>query len=71
MKVLKATQEQYEQLEGVGEKNSLIKFLKDINDNWVTSTTTKTDKNYPKEACDLLLILPEIEYEPIPQEIEL
>ena len=71
MIVLKATQQQYEQLEGVSKKNSIIKFLKDINDNWVTSITTKTDKNYPLWVCEILCMLPEIEYEPIPQEIEL
>lgn len=68
MKVLKATQEQYNLLNGVGQKDWYIGFQKDNFNNWVTAVECRGDEKYPDWALVILDQLEEIEYVPIPQE---
>ena len=66
MKVLKATQNQYDEINGVSNKHAFVEFLKDINDNWITSINCKTDSTYHNDTRLRLQMLDEIEYEPKP-----
>jgi hypothetical protein len=66
MRVLKATKEQYEEINGVSNNFAYVEFIKDINDIWVTSINCKKDNTYSFEVRDVLIQLEEIEYEPAP-----
>ena len=73
MKVLKATEQQYNEINEVSKNYAYVKFIKDNFDNWVTSCNCKADKTYFIEVQVRLQLLEEIEYEPIPpiEDIEL
>ena len=67
MIVLKASNEQYIKVNGVvSERNTVVKFIKDINDNWITSINCRDDKTYSDEICLILFELEEIKHEPKP-----
>mgnify|MGYP003660399962 CR=1 FL=1 len=69
MIVLKATQEQYDLINGVrSDKETEVIFIQDINDDWITSLNCKFDPSYSKAFCDVLCVMEEIEYLPKPQE---
>lgn len=64
MKVLKATQEQYEALNGYQNKVSMIEFVKDANNNWIVSKNVLSDPNF-EEIKSQLEALEEIDFSPI------
>jgi hypothetical protein len=64
MKVLKATQEQAEKLNGTYLNGSKIQFEKDANNNYVLDKNVLIDDDFI-EIRDTLLNLPLIDYKPI------
>jgi hypothetical protein len=62
MKVLKATATKKNSLEGIY-NNVELKFIQDINDNWVVNDSVLTDDNFI-EIRDQLNALPLIDFEP-------
>jgi len=72
MIVLKATQEQYDLINGVlSDKLTSVTFFKDNNDNWITSINCRDDKSYSKDICMVLCEMEEIEYVPKIEEDEI
>jgi hypothetical protein len=67
MIVLKATQAQYEALDGYRNGDNLLKFAKDGNDNWIVGTAVLNDIAF-EAIHDQLNELERIEYVPIPEE---
>lgn len=65
MKVLKATQEQKENIEGVYSNECEIRFILDLNNNWVVGTSVLTDNNF-ESVKNQLLELEQIDFEPCP-----
>jgi hypothetical protein len=63
MKVLKATQEQKEIIEGVYSDECEIKFILDLNNNWIVGTSVLTDNNF-KSIRNKLLELEQIDFKP-------
>lgn len=64
MKVLKATQEQYNNLNNFQNGNSLLQFTKDVNENWIVGKNVLTDDAF-LEIRQQLNELEEIDFEPI------
>jgi hypothetical protein len=64
MKVLQATQQQADKLNGTYLNGSQIEFEKDINGNYVVNTNVLLDDDFI-EIRNTLLNLPIIEYKPI------
>ena len=64
MKVLKATQSQYEALNGYTIKASQLLFIKDKFNNWIVGKEVLSDVNF-LEIRTQLLELTEIDYIPI------
>ena len=69
MIVLKATEEQYQELNGYRNEMFHIQFTKDADGNWVLPTEVLKLKQY-KEIHYQLNELERIEYIPIPDPIE-
>lgn len=46
MTVLKATQEQYNALNGYTNRNSVLQFVKDAADNWIVGKSVLTDEAF-------------------------
>ena len=67
MIVLKATQAQYDALEGYQNGNNLLKFAKDGNDNWIVGIAVLTNSAF-SEIHTQLNNLEQIEYVPVPIE---
>jgi hypothetical protein len=63
MKVLKATQNQYNLLNGFSNKNHVLKFEKDANDNWIVGTAVLENDNF-LEIKEQLTKLFLIDYNP-------
>lgn len=70
MIVLKATQPQYEVLDGYRNADNLLKFAKDGNNNWIVGTAVLYDSAFAA-IYDQLNELERIEYVPKPVEDEL
>ena len=66
MIVLKATKEQYKELNGYRNEMFHIQFTKDADDNWVLPTEVLKVKQY-KAIHNQLNELERIEYVPIPE----
>jgi hypothetical protein len=64
MKVLIATQEQADKLNGSYTNGSILQFEKDANGNFVVNTNVLTDNDFI-QIRSILLNLPLIEYKPI------
>lgn len=62
MEVLLATEKQKNSLEGIY-NNAELKFIQDINDNWVVNDTVLTDDNF-LEIREQLNALTKIEFTP-------
>jgi hypothetical protein len=69
MIVLKATQEQYDALDGYRNGDNLLKFAKDGNDNWIVGLQVLTDSAF-EAIHEQLNELQRIEYVPIPDSDE-
>jgi hypothetical protein len=69
MKVLKATQTQYEALNGYTIKASQLLFIKDKFNNWIVGKEVLNDPNF-EEIQNELSQLKEINYEPTPEPIK-
>jgi hypothetical protein len=67
MIVLKATQSQYEALDGYTNGNSVLKFTKDGADNWIVGTAVLNDSAFAA-IHDQLNELEQITYVPVPSE---
>jgi len=67
MKVLKATQQQYESLNGYVNGVHKLEFSKDANDNWIVGTQVLIGDAFSSIASELNQ-LEEIDYSPILQE---
>lgn len=67
MKVLKANQEQYEQINGFQNGVHRLEFSKDANDNWVIPSAVKENIAF-SSIVDALNLLEEIDYNPIIEE---
>jgi len=67
MIVLKATQAQYEALDGYRNADNLLKFAKDGNDNWIVGTAVLNDSAFAA-IHDQLNELEQITYVPVPSE---
>jgi len=67
MIVLKATQAQFDALDGYRNGDNLLKFAKDGNDNWIVGTAVLNDSAFA-EIHDQLNELERIEYVPKPAE---
>ena len=67
MIVLKATQAQYEALDGYRNGDNLLKFVKDGNDNWIVGTAILNDSAFAA-IHDQLNELEQINYVPVPSE---
>jgi len=65
MIVLKATQTQFDALNGYKNRDNLLKFAKDGNDNWIVGTAVLNDSAF-EAIHDQLNELERIEYVPIP-----
>ena len=65
MIVLKATQAQYEALDGYRNGDNLLKFAKDGNNNWIVGLQVLYDLAF-EPIYDQLNELERIEYVPIP-----
>ena len=65
MIVLKATQAQYEALDGYRNGDNLLKFAKDGADNWIVGTAVLNDAAFAA-IHDQLNALERIEYVPVP-----
>lgn len=71
MMVLKATQEQFNELNGYANNQSILIFIKDKNFNFIVGEQVLNDVDF-REIKDKLLQLEVIEYSPITeQSIEL
>lgn len=66
MIVLKATQAQYDALDGYRNGDNLLKFVKDANDNWIVGTAVLDDPVFAA-IHDQLNELERIEYVPVPE----
>ena len=64
MIVLKATQEQYNKLDGFRKGNNVLKFTKDANANWIVGKNVLTDDAF-LEIRDELNQLEEVEFNPV------
>lgn len=64
MKVLKANTEQYNALNGYTNKNSVLQFVKDAEDNWIVGKQVLTDNTF-LEIRPQLQQLEEITYNPV------
>lgn len=67
MIVLKATQAQYEALDGYRNGDNLLRFVKDGNDNWIVGTAVLNDSAFAA-IHDQLNELEQINYVPVPSE---
>jgi hypothetical protein len=67
MKVLKANQAQYEQLNGFKKGVHKIEFVKDANDNWIIPSQVK-ENNAFEGILEQLNELEEIDFNPILEE---
>ena len=65
MIVLKANQEQYQSLNKYHNKQNVLRFLKDANDNWIVPLSVLKDSAF-EPIHDQLNELERIEYVPIP-----
>lgn len=65
--MLKATQEQYEVINGFQSGVNKIEFCKDANDNWIVPSPVKENPAF-SEILDKLNELEEIDYAPINEE---
>jgi len=65
MIVLKATQTQFDALDGYKNGDNLLKFAKDGNDNWIVGLQVLDDSAF-EPIHDQLNELERIEYVPIP-----
>lgn len=61
MKVLKATQEQFESLDGWSNGNNILKFTKDADGNWIVGKQILSNGNF-SDIHDQLSQLEEIDY---------
>ena len=68
MKVLKATEIQYQSLNSRVNRNSLLQLTKDANDNWIIGKDVLNDINWQAIKPDLLQ-LEEIDFNPIVTEL--
>jgi len=68
MKVLKATTEQYNELNGYQNGNSVLQFVKDAEGNWIVGKSVLTDDAFLAIRPQLEL-LEEIEHNPKQEEI--
>lgn len=68
MIVLKATQEQYNALNGYKNGNSILNFAKDGNGNWIVGLSVLTDPAF-LEIRNQLSALEKIDYVPQQEEI--
>lgn len=66
MIVLKATQAQFDALDGYRNGDNLLKFAKDGDDNWIIGLSVLNDPAFA-EIHDALNELERIEYVPIPE----
>lgn len=66
MIVLKATQAQFDALDGYRNGDNLLKFVKDANDNWIVGTAVLSDAAFAA-IHDQLNALERIEYVPVPE----
>ena len=66
MIVLKATQAQYDALDGYRNGDNLLKFAKDGNDNWIVGTAVLNDSAFAA-IHDSLNELERITYVPVPE----
>jgi len=66
MIVLKATQTQFDALDGYENGENLLKFVKDGNDNWILGTAVLNDSAF-EAIHDQLNELERIDYVPIPE----
>lgn len=64
MKVLKATQEQYDSINGFQNGVHKIEFVKDANDNWIVDVVVKENPAF-SEISDILNSLEEIDFSPV------
>ena len=67
MIVLKATQAQFDALDGYRNGDNLLKFAKDGDDNWIVGTAVLDDSAF-SEIHTQLNNLERIEYVPVPIE---
>jgi hypothetical protein len=65
MIVLKATQSQFDALDGYRNGDNLLKFAKDGNDNWIVGTAVLDDSAFAA-IHEQLNALERIEYVPVP-----
>jgi hypothetical protein len=65
MMVLHATQEQYDILNGYEYGNSLLEFVKDADNKWITGLSVLNDSNFA-EIHNQLEQLERIQYTPMP-----
>jgi hypothetical protein len=70
MIVLKATQAQFDALDGYRNGDNLLKFVKDANDNWIVGTAVLNDSAFAT-IHDQLNELEQITYVPVTEELEL
>ena len=70
MKVLKATETQYNALDGYRNGNFVLKFAKDANDNWIVGKSVLTDPNFAA-IHDQLNELEKIEFVKPQNEVEI
>ena len=70
MIVLHPNTEQYNALDGYRNGNSILKFVKDGNDNWIVGTAVLSDAAFAA-IHDQLNALERIEYVPIPEPEEI
>ena len=68
MIVLKATQAQFDALDGYRNGDNLLKFAKDGNDDWIVGTAVLDDPAFAA-IHDQLNQLERIEYVPVPEEL--
>lgn len=61
--VLKATEQQKQDLEGNYNNGNIIRFIQDADGNWIIGENTLTDPNFA-EVHDQLNELEKIEYKP-------
>lgn len=68
MKVLKATEDQYNALNGYRNRNSVLQFVKDAEDNWIVGKQVLTDEAF-LAIRPQLEALEEIDHNPKQEEI--
>ena len=69
MMVLKATTEQYNNINNYSNGSYVLQFIKDANDNWVVSENLLNESVF-EAVHDQLNELERIEYEPVPDSEE-